>query len=162
MAGRDLWIHFVLYRLLPGACRRDQRRRVLPPSLPLPRRQWCHNMRRGRSLYRDDILTDHSIDPPHSVSGCCKRPSFHSSGTRLRRRVLTLQTILAPTRQFRSLQFCDGVIRSTWNNYLPKYTRSTEMSEGDTPGIREASAIVLGRCRVSFILDSIERDSIRK
>ena len=102
-----------------------------------------------------------AISPPHSVSGFCKRPSIHSS-TRLRRKVLTLQTIPAPTRQFRSLQFCDGVIRSTWNNYLPKYTRSTEMSEGDTPGIREASAIVLGRCRVSFILDSIERDSIRE
>ena len=108
------------------------------------------------------FLTGHSISPPHSVSGCCKRPFIHSYGTRLRRRVLTLQTILAPTRQFISLQFCDGVIRSTWNNYLPKYTRRTEISEGDTPGMREASAIVLGRCFVSFIRDSIESDPIRE
>ena len=67
--------------------------------LPLPRRQRRHNMRRGRTRHRDNILTGHSISPPHSVSGCCKRSSIHSTAS-LRRRVLTLQTTLVPTRQF--------------------------------------------------------------
>ena len=47
---------------------------------------------------------------------------------------------------------------STWNNrivrlntlYRPKKTSKTLMSAGDTPGMRDASPIVLGRIFVSF------------
>ena len=36
------------------------------------------------------------------------------------------------------------------SNRLPKYTRSTEISAGDTPEIRDACAIVLGAYFLSF------------
>lgn len=49
-----------------------------------------------------------------------------------------------------------------WSNrrYLPNFTSRTFASAGETPGIREAWPIVVGRMRVSFCRASIVSDCI--
>jgi hypothetical protein len=49
-----------------------------------------------------------------------------------------------------------------WSNrrYLPNFTSKTFTSAGETPGIREAWPIVVGRMRVSFCRASIVSDCI--
>lgn len=44
--------------------------------------------------------------------------------------------------------------------YLPNFTSKTFTSAGETPGIREAWPIVVGRMRVSFCRASIVSDCI--
>lgn len=50
------------------------------------------------------------------------------------------------------------VSRGTIGLYLPKSTKSTEMSLGETPGILLACAIVSGLIAVSFSLASVDND----
>ena len=59
-------------------------------------------------------------------------------------------------RRFASLVFFFVIDR----RYLPNFTSRTFTSAGETPGIREAWPIVVGRMRVSFCRASIVSDCI--